>query len=205
MEKIQIISKIIFSFSLAYFATALILFTLEISNTRKEIPVLLDKVEAMENNSNITKIITLANDVTIQVKELKKEIPNILTEVEEIRKVIPNILKQVEAINKNIPSVLEEVKQTRKTLPSILKESEQIREAIPPILKESKELRADLPEILRRTENITNNMENIATDAGSGAIKGTIKGIFTLPGDIIRGTAEKVVGEDNDENREKKE
>ena len=220
MEKMKILIQVVFSISIAYFATSIILFTMELSKVREAIPEVLSSIEKMESDAKINSILETAN---LGIKE----IPKILKEIEKIRQLTPSILKRVDNTNKNIPVILEEVKRTREVIPSvlqeikstrnsvsdvlkeskeirksvplILEESKNIRESIPPILNESKAIRKDIPIHLDKVDKITKNIDKISKEAARGAVSGTVRGIIDLPKDIVKKTAETLIGEEESE------
>ena len=220
MEKIKIVVQVVFSAAIIYFATSIILLTVELSKLRKTVPEVMSSIEKLESDAKINSILETAN---LGIKE----IPNILKEIEKVRELTPSILKQVDNTNKNIPAILEEVKQTRKVIPSVLKEvkqtrdtipliltetknirksippileeSQEIRKSIPPILNESKAIRTDVPIQLEKVQKITKDIEKISKDAASGAVSGTVRGIIGLPKDLVEKTADTLRGEEESE------
>ncbi len=220
MEKIKIILQILFSGAIIYFATSIILLTVELSKIREEVPKVISSIERLESDAKINSILETAN---LGIKE----IPNILKEIEKVRELTPLILKQVDNTNKNIPAILKEVKQTRETIPSvlkevkqtrksitpilkeskairetigpILKESKNIRASIPPILEESKAIRKDVPIQLQKVEKITKDIEKISKNAAKGAVSGTVRGIIGLPKDLVEKTADTLIGNEESE------
>lgn len=200
MERTQILTKVIFSIALAYFATSIIFLTFEMREIRESIPVILDKTSQLGKDSNIPIILQTIKEVTLEIKEVREEIPLVLKEIEEVRKLTPLVLEQIDNTNKNIPNILQEVKLTRESVPSILNESEQIRKSIPPILDEVKAVRLDIPDHLARTEKITDNIAKLSNQAASGAVKGTVKGVLSLPYELLKTTTEKVTPDKNNSN-----
>ncbi|MFT5661167.1 MAG: methyl-accepting chemotaxis protein [Sulfurimonas sp.] len=224
MGEIQIITKVIFSIAIAYLATSIILFTIEVGKNRQAIPEILNSLEKLENAANINSILKSVDTTTQEITMVRKEIPNILYELQKIRKLTPLILEQVDNTNKNIPKILEEIKQTRKTvplvlteskkirkimlneskkiretLPSILNEAKKIRETVPTILKHSEEIRKELPEQITRIEKIVDNVDQISKDATQGVVTGTVTGILSLPGELIKETGKALMDEETDE------
>ena len=182
MEKIKIVVQIIFSIAIIYFATSIILLTVELSKIREEVPNILSSIEKIERDAKIDSILETAD---LGIKEIEK-----------LRELTPLILKQVDNTNKNIPVILEEVKQTREAIPAILTESKNIRASIPPILEESKAIRKDVPIQLDKVEKITKNIDQISKDVASGAVSGTVTGIISLPKDIVKKTADTLTGKE---------
>ena len=215
MERIKIVVQVVFSSAIIYFATSIILLTVELSKLREAVPEVISSIEKLESDVKINSILETAN---LGIKE----IPNILKEIEKVRELTPSILKRVDNTNKNIPAILEEVKQTReaipsvlkevkqtresikpilqeskairKTIPPILQESQEIRKSIPPILNESKAIRKDVPIQLEKVQKITKDIEKISKDAAKGAVSGTVRGIIGLPKDLVDKTTDTLTG-----------
>ena len=64
MEKLQILVKYLLALSLIYFSTALLLFGNEVAKTRKTIPILIEKLDSIENSQNILEVLRLAAQIT---------------------------------------------------------------------------------------------------------------------------------------------
>ncbi|MCI0505192.1 MAG: hypothetical protein L0Z73_03700 [Gammaproteobacteria bacterium] len=90
---------------------------------------------------------------TIEVRNVSKQIPAVLTAVETTSKEIEPAIKHVGEIKDMIAPVLEEWTQTRKQIPLILDEVAKIREQVPPILKEVEATRQHIPGIVDATNN----------------------------------------------------
>jgi len=208
MEKISVFIKVLFSLAIIYLATSIILFTNEIKQTRDELPKIITMLEKVENNTQVDEVILTLRDTIKEVKAFREHIPEILKESKEIRKLTPTVLKSVDNINSNISPILQEIKQTRETIPSILNESKAVRNSIPPILNEIKSTRETIPSILNeskairkelpieitKVEKITQNINALSQQAASGAVQGTLRGIFDIPRNVIEGTGEKLLG-----------
>ena len=192
MEKLLIFVKILFSFSLLYFASSLIFLTLELSKIRVSIPEFLASVQKMEEGENI-------NSILKSITQISGEIPEILKEVKLLRELTPSILEQVNHTTSAIPSVLVELKKTRESIPPILAEVKATRESIGPILAESKSLRKEIPPQLDKVEKITEHMQSISSDAASGAVSGTFDGIISVPENLVTKTKNVITGNSADE------
>ena len=97
MERIKIVVQVVFSAAIMYFATSIILLTVEFSKIREEVPNVISSIEKIERDAKINSILETAN---LGIKE----IPNILQEMQKLRELTPLILKQVDNTNKNIPA-----------------------------------------------------------------------------------------------------
>jgi len=177
LEKTKIIVSAVFAVALIYLATAIILFTKEISATRSAIIDIAKQIEKIESSKNLGRIIT-------EVGKISSQIPLIISEVEVVRKLVPPLLHQVE--------------QTREIIPSILEEVAQVRETIPPILKESEALRADIPVAIQKAQNLVHSAKDLSKEAGSSAVHGAVKGIITEPIDILESGEKRLMGQGTD-------
>ena len=178
MEKLQILVKYLLALSLIYFSTALLLFGNEVAKTRKTIPILIEKLDSIENSQNILEVLRLAEQITqntAQVSDgisaLRKDLPKIYSEVEKTRKVIPGILEEIRAVRSDLPVFYDEVEKTRAVVPEIL--------------EEVRALRQELPKLMAETGALLKRAEKASDKAGKGAIHGVIKGIITAPLNLI--------------------
>jgi len=117
MSKSLIFIKILFSLAIIYLATAIIIFTNEITETRKTIPQVLTTIEQFEKDAKIKSILLSIENTTKEIKAVRETIPKILEEIERVRKLTPEILSRVDNINASIPPILEESKKIRGSIP----------------------------------------------------------------------------------------
>ena len=178
MEKLQIIGKYLLSLSLIYFSTALLLFVHEVAETRKSVPILIEKLDSIENSQNIQEVLRLAAQITqntVQISDeisaFRKDLPALYTEVEKTRVIIPGILEEARAIRSDLPAFYAELEKTRAIVPEML--------------KEVKALRSELPRLLAETGTLIDRAEKASDEAGKGAVHGLIKGIITTPLHVI--------------------
>lgn len=178
MEKLQIFSKYLMALALVYFSTTLLLFVHEVTKTRKALPLLIEKLDSIENSENIQEVLRLAVQITKntahvsdEVSAFRKDLPTIYREVEKTRNVIPDILEELRAIQSNLPEFYAEVEKTRSIVPEILKEVRALRE--------------ELPNLIAETETLLKRAEKVSDEAGKGAVHGVIKGVITAPLNVI--------------------
>lgn len=178
MEKLQIFSKYLMALALVYFSTTLLLFVQEVTRTRKALPLLIEKLDSIENSDNIQEVLRLAVQITKntahvsdEVSAFRKDLPTIYREVEKTRNVIPDILEELRAIQSNLPEFYAEVEKTRSIVPEILKEVRALRE--------------ELPNLIAETETLLKRAEKVSDEAGKGAVHGVIKGVITAPLNVI--------------------
>ena len=193
MEKLQILSKYLLSLALIYLSTSLLLFVQEVAKTREAIPLLIEKLDSIENSENIQEVLRLAVQVTQntahvsdEVSAFRKDLPTIYTQVKKTRNVIPGILEELRAVRSELPEFYTEVEKTRATIPEIL--------------IEVRALRKELPKLIAETGTLLKRAEKASDKAGKGAVHGVIKGIITTPfhviESVISGVKEKIIGEE---------
>ena len=193
MEKLQIIGKYLMALALVYFSTALLLFVHEVAETRRAIPILIEKLDSIENSQNIQEVLRLAAQITqntVQISDeisaFRKDLPAIYTEVEKTRNVIPGILEELRAVRNDLPAFYAEVEKTRAIVPEIL--------------EEVRALRKELPKLMAETGALLDRAEKASDEAGKGAVHGVIKGIITTPINVIESgisdVKEKIIGKE---------
>lgn len=178
MEKLQIFVKYLMALSIIYFSTTLLLFVNEVERTRKALPLLIEKLDSLENSQNIKEVLSLTAQITLntanvadEITAFRKDLPTIYSEVEKTRKVIPDILGELNAVRTDLPTFYREVAKTRAIIPEIL--------------TEVRALRKELPKLVAETRVLLDRAEKASDDAGKGAVHGVIKGIITAPINVI--------------------
>ena len=178
MEKLKLFGKYLFSLAIIYFSTSILLFANEVGNTRKALPILIEKLDAIENSKNIQEVLRLAVQITENtahvsngISAFSKELPGIYREVEKTRAVIPGILEEIRAVRGDLPLFYSEVDKTRSVVPDIL--------------EEVRALRQELPKLVAETRDLIKRAEKASDKAGKGAVQGVIKGIITAPINVI--------------------
>ncbi len=193
MDKLQILSKYLLSLALIYFSTSLLLLVNEIGQTRKALPILIEKLDSIENSENIQEVLRLAVEVT-------KNTAHVSDEVSAFRKDLPKLYSEVEKTRNVIPGILEEVRAVRSDLPVFYTEIEKTRAVVPEMLEEVRALRKEMPKLLAETGALLDRAEKASDKAGKGAVHGVIKGIITTPlhviESVISNVKEKVIGKE---------
>lgn len=174
-EKIRTVISVILAGSIIYFASTILILTKEVSKTRTALFEITTQIQKIESNKNLDRIINETAEVTAQV---------------------PAILKEAEAIRKEIPPLLLEIKRSRELVPSILEEVANVRKTIPPILKESEALRMEIPIAIKHAQHLVDSAGELPEAVGSGAVRGTAKGIITAPIHILEDSVEKLTPEE---------
>ena len=101
---------------------------------------------------------------TIEVRDISKQIPAVLTAVETTSKEVAPVIQHIGAIKDMIAPVLAEWTETRKQIPLILEEAANIREQVPPILKEVEAARQHVPGIVDATNNAAGAVSKAAKE-----------------------------------------
>ena len=144
--------------------------------------------------------------VAIEVRSLRRDLPELLVEVNAGLDKLGPALKDVDAIREMIPPILAEVKAYRELVPSVVAEVGAVREALPPlidtsarainnastavravephipgVLSEVKKTREALPGLLDRADQVVARASRVGEQAGKGAAQGVITGIVSAP------------------------
>ena len=192
MEKLALLSKYLLSLAIIYFSTVLLLLVNEAAETRKAIPLLIDKLDSIENSENILEVLRMAAQITgntarvsEEVTAIRKDLPALYSEIDKTRAVIPGILEEVKAVRDELPGLYTEVDKTRNLIPEILKEMESTRNLVPNIINEVKAVREDTPKLLANTSDLLDRAQKISDEAGKGAVHGAVKGVLTAPLNVL--------------------
>jgi len=178
MDKLQILSRYLLSLALIYFSTSLLLFVNEVAETRKALPLLIEKLDSIENSENILEILRLAVQVT-------KNTAHVSDEVAAFRKDLPEIYTELDKTRKLIPGILEEIRAVRSDLPLFYSEVEKTRVVVPEVVNEVRDLRKEMPRIIAEAGALLDKAEKASDKAGKGAVHGVVKGIITTPLHVI--------------------
>lgn len=194
-----------------------------VTETTKQVPIVLDKVAALEKKINsqawLTQVASLQQDIPGILKEvdginanladINKQIPLVLAQVSMVAMTtVPNVLAEVKQIREtSLPQVLSELKLAqRQTVPNILKESQAIRtQVIPPVLKESAALRVVVPKAIKDANELVSNAERVGREASAGAVEGTVEGIIGTPMNLIRKLGDTVDPRESDASKQEQE
>lgn len=196
-------SQLLLSAAIGYLAYALLSFT-------KEIPELIQAVD--RTTPQISAIVSEVELVRIEVGQVRalidEQIPAILMQVdsalplvergiaqsEQYSKEIPKLwqhLEEIEAqiqlVQQNLPSILQRVDAVIKTTNATTEEVALWRPHSTQYLTEIEHSRQDIPHYLTRVEAIIIDAKTIGKEASSGLVSGFIKGVISLPFDVVSG------------------
>jgi len=196
-------SQVLLSGAIGYLAYALLSFT-------KEIPELINVVD--RNTPFISTIVNEIKLVRIEVGKVRalvdKQIPAILMQVDralpiaeqglaqseqysqqlpQLWRHLDKIERQVGLLQQHLPAVLARVDAVVETTNATTKEVSQWRSHSTQYLTEIKHSRQDIPQYLSRVEAIIINAKTIGKEASSGLVSGFIKGVISLPFDVVSG------------------
>lgn len=196
-------SQILLSIAIGYLAYALLNFT-------KEIPGFIDAVDRA--TPHISSIVTEVELVRIEVGKVRalvgEQIPAILMQVdrtvplveqgliqsEQYSKELPQLWQhlekietQIQLLQKSLPGVLQRVDAVVETTNATTFEVSQWRPHSTQYLTEIKHSRQDIPQYLTRAEAIIIDAKTIGKEASSGLVSGFLKGVISLPFDVVSG------------------
>ncbi|PHR81796.1 MAG: hypothetical protein COA59_15260 [Colwellia sp.] len=196
-------SQVLLSGAIGYLAYALLSFT-------KEIPEFIDAVD--RTTPHISTIINEIELVRIEVGKVRvlvdKQIPAILMQVdkalpiaeqglaqsEQYAKQLPQLWQhldkietQIQLLQEHLPSVLQRVDAVIETTNATTVEVSKWRPHSTQYLTEIKHSRQDIPRYLTRTEAIIIDAKTIGKEASSGLVSGFVKGVISLPFDVVSG------------------
>lgn len=196
-------SQVLLSIAIGYLAYALL-------NFAKEIPRLIHAVEIA--TPHISTIVSEVELVRVEVGKIRtlvdEQIPAILLQVDTAIPLVEQALAQGEQYSKQLvqlwrhldvietqmqlfqqylPSVLQRVDAVVKTTNAATAEVSMWRPHSTQYLTEIKYSRQDIPQYLSRTEAIIIDAKTIGKEASSGLVSGFLKGVVSLPFDVVSG------------------
>lgn len=196
-------SQLLLSAAIGYLAYALLSFT-------KEIPALIKAVDRA--TPHISAVVSEVELIRIEVGEVRalvdEQIPAILMQVdsalplveqgiaqsEHYAKELPQLWRhleevetQIRLIQQQLPSILQRVDAVIETTNATTEEISQWRPHSTQYLTEIAHSRQDIPQYLTRVEAIIVDAKTIGTEASSGLVSGFIKGVISLPLDVVSG------------------
>ena len=195
MQYLKSLSIVILSAAISYLAYSLLEISREVAQVRQQLPVLLDKVEKIEQGADIDAWLTLANNLNQQIPDVLQRVDSVNQSVACINQQLPGILKEVNHIrNETVPSVLTEVKAVRTTtVPAVLSEVKEVRtKTVPPVLAEVAATRKMVPGTLTEVNKLIDKAQTAGKDAAEGAVQGTVKGILLTPVHLLESAGEAI-------------
>ncbi|MBU2894850.1 hypothetical protein KO495_16220 [Colwellia sp. D2M02] len=206
------ISLIQLTFSLALFALAASLF-----NISRYIPEILttinNTVQHVDNISPeidriVDEVALVRAEVTLVREQLATQVPTVLTQVSATLPVIQQVIRESEHYSQQIPAILKQVALVEQNLSSIEKQLPHIFKRIDNItvttqnvvneaalwrphstqyLAEIEQSKEYIPQYLTRAENIVISAKTIGSEASSGLVSGFLKGVVSLPFEVVSG------------------
>ncbi|GAA0815037.1 hypothetical protein GCM10009111_12810 [Colwellia asteriadis] len=206
------ISLIQLTFSLALFALAASLF-----NISRYIPEILttinNTVQHVDNISPeidriVDEVALVRAEVTLVREQLATQVPTVLTQVSATLPVIQQVIRESEHYSQQIPAILKQVALVEQNLASIEKQLPHIFKRIDNItvttqnvvneatlwrphstqyLAEIEQSKEYIPQYLTRAENIVISAKTIGSEASSGLVSGFLKGVVSLPFEVVSG------------------
>lgn len=202
--------KIQFSYSQALLGVAIGYLAFALLSITKEIPSFIQAVDRA--TPHISSIVNEVELVRIEVGKVRtlidEQIPAILMKVDttlplveqglaqsdQYSKQLPQlwqhldeIERQIELLQQALPGVLQRIDAVIETTNATTEEVSQWRPHSTQYLIEIKNSRQDIPQYLTRTEAIIIDAKTIGKEATSGLVSGFIKGVISLPLDVVSG------------------
>jgi len=196
-------SQVLLSVAIGYLAYALLSFT-------KEIPGFIDAVDRV--TPHISSIVNEVELVRIEVGKVRalvdEQVPAILMKVDTVLPLVEQglaqseqyytqlpqlwqhldvIETQIQLLQQSLPNVLQRVDAVIETTKATTVEVSKWRPHSTQYLTEIKNSRKDIPQYLTRTEAIIIDAKTIGKEASSGLVSGFIKGVISLPFDVVDG------------------
>lgn len=147
----------------------------EVANVRvmvsQQMPAILSQVEA--SLPVINQVVLESENYSRQLPALLEQLDKIEQQVASLQGDIPAILKRVDAIVKTTNNTTAEVALWRPHSNQYLKEIELSREYV--------------PQYLTRIEKTVGDAKTVGKEASSGMVSGFLKGVITLPFEMVAG------------------
>lgn len=148
---------------------------LEVSKVRalvkQQMPAILSQVEA--SLPVVQQVITESQSYSTQLPALLQQFASIEQQIAFIQTAMPAILKRVDAVVKTTNNTTAEVARWRPHSTRYLEEVALSRDYI--------------PQYLTRIENTVVDAKTIGKEASSGLVSGFLKGVITLPFEVVAG------------------
>lgn len=204
------ISQALLALAIAYFAYALLSFSKEVpgfieavDRTTPHIETIVDEVALVRS-----EVALIRSEVTLVRGLVDKQVPAILLKIDTALPVIEQGLAQSEHYSKQLPTLWQhldkievQMQALQKDLPKVLKrvddavitsneainELAQWRPHSEKYLTEIEHSRDDIPQYLTRIEGIVTDSKTIGKEASSGLVSGFLKGVISLPFDVLSG------------------
>jgi archaellum component FlaC len=207
MNKMSV-SQIFFAASIGYLAYSLIQISIQIPNALRLIG---------ESTERMEKFQPQINKIILQVGNINKQIPAILSQIEQTRPLIEQTLiesdkyssqipllsahltrleQQAAAVEKQLPDILKRIDNLVITTDNVTQEIAKWRPHSLEYIKQLEYSREDIPRYLTRIEDIATDAQMTISDAktigsenSKGIVKGLVKGVVSLPFDVVSNLA----------------
>jgi len=205
-------TKLLTAIGLLSLAAAIIFFSFEVQQLRKQLPTILNQVDEtvqrvspiIDELSTLQKFLPqiieqsqgyqqLIPEVLARIDIINQQVPIITNEVSIISQSIAPILKQTETWRLELPMLLKRVDETNKTIASTNLQIEQLLPTIPLILAESEALRNDIPVMLSEADTLIEKAEQAGQNASKGVVTGFVGGILSTPFSLIGKLSENTI------------
>lgn len=205
------------SYSQLIFALALFALAASLFNIARYIPQILEVVnrtvktvdDVAPNIDNIvSEVALIRKEVTLVREQLAIHVPMVVTQVSATLPVIQQVVKESGHYSKQIPTLLQKISNIEATfssfnaqLPHLLQRVDSVtlttqntvnemalwRPHSTQYLAEIEESKTYIPQYLTRTENIVSSAKIIGSEASKGLVSGFLKGVVTLPFEVVAG------------------
>ena len=207
MNKMSV-SQLLFAIAIGYLAYSLIQISIQIPNALKLVG---------ESTKSMEKFQPQIDEIIVQIGNINKQIPAIMSQIEQTRPLIEQTLiesdkyssqiplvsahltrleQQVAAVDKQLPDILKRIDNLVTTTDNVTQEMAKWRPHSLEYIKQLEYSREDIPSYLTRIDNIATDAKMIISDAktiGSensrGLVKGLVKGVVSLPFNVVSNLA----------------
>ena len=199
------ISQILLALAITFLAFSLVKIANEvpgilntIDKTSPQVDVIVDEVALIRQEVKLVRLL------------LAKQTPEVLAKVADTLPVIREVLAESERYLRQLPTALEkvdiltrDVQRFKSSLPNVLQRIDAVVDAMNTTVNEvalwrpySREYlteialsRENIPQYLTRAENIVIDAKSIGKEASSGIVTGFLKGVISLPFEVVSGLA----------------
>jgi surface antigen len=202
-----------FSLSQALLALAIAWLAYSLTKVATQVPAILQAVAKAsitveDLKPEIRSIIKSVDETVKVVDDINQQIPNILQQVELSRTTISDVVRESDQYSSQLPNLFlkldafeKQLRDVQKQLPSVLKRIDAVvistnstidevakwRPHSKRYLTQIEHSREDIPKYLTRVEDIVVDAKSIGKEAGSGLFIGLVKGVVSLPFDVVSG------------------
>lgn len=202
-----------FSISQALLAAAIAWLAYSLMKVATQVPAIVEVVDKTtivveDLKPQIEDIIKTVDETVKVVDGINQQIPDILKQVELTRPTISEVVQESEQYSKQLPTLFAQLDSLQKQLaevqmqlPDVLKRVDNVVATTNSTLEEVakwrphseryliqiEHSREDIPQYLTRVEDIVVDAKTIGQEASSGLFVGLVKGVVSLPFDVVAG------------------